>query len=278
MPYERFPDQTGQNFPSPSQYATFPATEVNVFDPPQYQTFPEQGGFSGYLSVLGAAGLVQYCDTDVGVTTVGAGASAWLDRVNTANSYAQGDSNRHPAYSATGGPNNAPYIQFVSSGTADLMASTLTLTAPGTNGVYLRMVMRTDTWTLNGTIWTGSSAVNTVMLQHFSVTPRIRQFNGNPGNENSNLAVGSWGVVEAWFSNSVADFITIKGVNVTGTNSGNTSATGRLLGAVNAAGANPSNYSVVRLAAYQAASPPSAGQRTALNAIDAARYGAPVIA
>ena len=231
-------------------------------------------GFDAYSAVLGA-GLVQYCDTDVGVT-IATGVSAWLDRVNSGNSYAQGDPNRQPAYSASGGPNNAPYMSFVSSGTADVLVSTLTRPAPGTQGTYVRAVMRLDAWAANATLWSSNSAVNVMMCQAFNATPIVRQFNTTPGNQNNGFtAVGVWKVLEAWFSNSVADEIRIGSVVVTGINSGNSSGTGRILGATSPTGINPSDYSLVRIA--YASALPSAGQRTALDAIDAARYGATII-
>jgi len=57
MSYEKFPNQTGQNFPVSTQYQTHPGTAVNAFTSPQYSGFPEAINilFSASTSGMGNA-------------------------------------------------------------------------------------------------------------------------------------------------------------------------------------------------------------------------------
>lgn len=211
------------------------------------------------------SGVLQYVRADLGITLNGSNVSAWADQSGAAKDYSQGTGAAQPAYSTTSGPNNTAGVTF--DGADDLLTSALDLAAPGTTPTTIWMIVKAVTWTNNDTFVSASSA-NAIQVFQQGVTPAVTQTNAN--NSNTNLTVGTWRRLEAFFNNNTTDFLRIGATNVTGASSLNASGTGRVLGG--RAAANFANIVVSELMYVNREL--TAGERTNLDAYVTTRYGA----
>jgi hypothetical protein len=223
------------------------------------------------LTILGAASVLQWCRSDLGIT-IGTGVSAWADQSGNGRHYTQGTGAAQASYNATGGPNGRPSLLF--DGTDDFLeAAAFNLPAPGTTPTYLAIVFRIVSWTSNDRLF-GDAA--TVGVRHGAfmagASPEIRGQNTFTAIANTGAAVGTYVRGEFYFSNTASDYVRCANTNVTGSNMGNGTSTGRRLGTDGAGPAGVcANIEVCEIL-YRNADL-TAGERTALNAYWTATYG-----
>ena len=133
------------------------------------------------------------------------------------------------------------------------------------------MVVKSITWTNLDRIVGDDGASRHIVYQE-GITPQIAQFVTAAQNNNSGLAVGTWGAVQAYFSASTADFVAINdAAPVTGASSGDGAGSGsRTIGGDGTAG-RFGNIAIAELVYANAL--PNAGQLAAMAAYRRARYG-----
>lgn len=123
-----------------------------------------------------------------------------------------------------------------------------TLNQPET--VYL--VAKQVSWTLNDVIFDGGS-LNTLTVYQNATTPKIRCYAGAVGNENSNLAIGTTGVI-CLVMNGASSILRINNTTEVTGNFGALNAGGFTLGAAGDVGASaPSNIQAYEVLIYNVA-------------------------
>lgn len=161
------------------------------------------------------------------VTVTGLGASSVLDRSGNSNALLQGTDAKRPALQGDG--------TILFNGTSHfLKCNAFTLVQPET--IYL--VFKQVSWTDADHICNGDSA--NVALFQSGFTPRLSMFAGSSTGNNTNLAVGTYGVVAAVFNGASS----LTQVNNTAPSTGNAGASnpgGFTLGANNGGGGAWSN-------------------------------------
>lgn len=220
------------------------------------------------LTILGA-NLLQWCRADLGVT-IATGVSQWDDLSGNGRHYTQGTGSAQPAWGATSGPNGTPAI--TGDGVDDnLRALDLDRPVPGTSPTWMWIVLKQVTWTNTRRIYSNGNSSSTLCLVQTSPSPGLATYNAASSVTLPDLAVGVWGTVTTYFSNSPADYIQI--------NDG-TPATGVALGnngpgtSFTLFSGNNTLYGNVSIAEFVVADVlPSADQLTSLAAYRLARYG-----
>lgn len=187
--------------------------------------FASSSQFPLFQSVVTSRTCVQAVQADRGVTLNGTTVSAWADTSGNGKDYTQATGIKQPTYNATG-LNGRPYMSF--DGSNDNMTSLLNLSAPGTTNTLIWMMIRQAGWAIGTWVLGPSSAASVMCLYRTGVTPQVAQYNTTTANINAGSAVGSWVRGEVLFTASPSDYTKFGSVRVsTGTNSGNSSATGR---------------------------------------------------
>lgn len=253
MAYEKYPNQTGQNWPVSTQYATFPGSAVGVPVSPQYDTFPS-GSVATPATIF--SGIIDYLDGDTGAGAgapwVGSHAGHSWTAINT------------PTYNATL-LNGHGGFSLVRASAQRFENTTLDLPAPPFTIVA---VVRQDGWNNLASLIAASSVSGRILQS--TASPQIAQNNGSTVNNNGNLATATWGVVVAEFNDSTSDRVRAGGVDVTGANAGSADPAATLqIGA--AGGAGHCSMSIVQ--AVFITGIPSAGEYTNYAAYVLARYG-----
>lgn len=96
----------------------------------------------------------------------------------------------------------------------------MTLPAPGTTPYYIWIACCSKSWVVNKNIFIGTTVVAPGLIQK-GTTPQIAA-QVTSFNLSGALAIGTFGVIEAGFTNSASDYIKCgSGVAVSGTNMGN---------------------------------------------------------
>jgi len=253
---------------------TSPAGHVRI-----WATGRDPEGETTPVTILGAASVLQWCRADRGITTAGVtiygnpAVSNWADESGNGNDYVQGTASQRPDYGPHSTPNSQAAI-FFDGVSQQIVASALSLPAPGTTPTYAWLVVSQSTWTLNHSIFgaDGPSDGNSyVALYQSPTTPTLRQACGS-AQDNGGLALSTWGRVECAYTNSTSDFIKCRSTSVTGTNSGNNSgSTGRRLGKTNNTGTGFGNFGIAEIVYVSRI--PTAAERAALDAYCTDRYG-----
>ena len=180
------------------------------------------------ITILGAD-LLQWCRSDLGVQLSDSNVDAWLDQSGNGNDYAQTGSAR-PTYTAVDATlGGRPSINFARASSQFLAAPSFTRPAPGTEPTWLCAVIKYRTWTNNGALFSADSGL-VMMVRMGPTDPNIRLVNATNGVANPGLPINTWGRCEAYFSNSVADYLMLIGNIEDGANAGNTAGTGRRIG------------------------------------------------
>ena len=220
------------------------------------------------LTIFGA-NTTQWIRSDLGVSLNGSTVSNWADQSGNGNHYTQASAPLQPAYSASDATlNNLPTV--TGDGVDDLMASALSLAAPGTTKVWIWSVLKQVSWTANDRLL-GGDTVEGMLLYQLTASPNIRQFDGSNGNQLTALAVGSWGAVAAYYDGAATSSIQLNdNVPVSGTTPGNTACTGRrIFAGITAA---TGNVALAELAIITGITP-SAGQLSQMSGYRLGRYG-----
>lgn len=222
-------------------------------------------------TIMGANCTARWKSTN-GITII-TGVSNWADLIGGVN-LANATGANQPTFSATGGPNDKPYMTY--DGSNDSLAATFARSAPGTTPSVIWAVVRQITYTTNDPIFNDVAAHGVV--RQVGTSPAIVIFNGGGANQCSNTAgtLNTWVRIKAEFVNSTSDSLRIISTNgaAASASSGNNAGTGPLVGRNNAATAF-ANFDLVELCFFNAV--PSAGQNTDLDAYCTAEYGSGLV-
>ena len=215
-------------------------------------------------TIMGAK-WVECWRAELGVT-IASGVSQWTGQVGGKN-WSQGTAGAQPAFNAAGGPNSTPSIAL--DGIDDFMDCDALVRAVPT--AVLWMIARQTIWTSGDSLINDASAT-LVLLQQLA-SPNIRMFAGT-GVNIVNLAVGTFGRIQAEFTASTSDRLLIVATSATGASAGTVDGTQPLLGR-NAASTTFGAGEFCEIAFFNAI--PTAGQQSSLNAYVTSRYGAGLV-
>jgi hypothetical protein len=153
-------------------------------------------------------------DADLGITTDASGVTNWTDQ----SAAAQGDlfaesAARSPALLTNGNPNgDGDAVDFDGAGNRMVVTGGFTLPQPVT--VYLVIIW--NTWANNDTAIDGNT-VNTMVYAQITSTPTTKLFSGTFDADNSDLAIGTWGIVCCVFDNKASSIRVNNNTKTTGT-------------------------------------------------------------
>lgn len=192
------------------------------------------------LSWVDPSAVLQYCRADLGVTESSGAVSAWADQSGNGKHWEQLTGTNQPTFSATGGPNSTPCVDF--DGSNDWMSTALDLPAPGTTPTLVGLVACPDTWSNNDTLVAstpGSFDAGASITQQ-GATPETDIYNGSTVGDNAGGTLTNWHRYLALFTGAnTNNRLKINSTNATGINaSGNDPGATRTLGA-RTAGAAP---------------------------------------
>lgn len=199
------------------------------------------------------------------------GVASWLDLVASID-FAQGTGANQPAFTASGGPNNKPFLTL--DGTNDSLAATLARAAPGTTPAAMWTVVRQLAWFANDPLLNDTNG--SFVVRQVGASPQLVLFGGGANQAtNGGLILNTWGRLQAEFVNSSSDRLQCIGTsqNAAAT-SGNTAGTAPLLGR-NGASSVFGNFDVCEVCFFDVV--PSAGQNAALDAYCNSEYGTGLI-
>jgi hypothetical protein len=219
-------------------------------------TVPLTGLAAGLTLTIGAGTAVAATDT------WSATAASWQDQTTAVKHYTQVAAAQQPIIT----PGYGGWCGLLFDSVDDWMACAVLagITTPSVSPLYAWLIYRVITWTGGLVVYGDASAFNTAYILMSSASPNVQASNDGTNFAASNaLPVGTFGVVEAYFSNTTADFLQAgSGAAVTGTALGNTNINGRALAAVaNIAFANVEYLGVVHTLGL-----PSAAARAAARA------------
>lgn len=219
------------------------------------------------LTILGSAAW--WVRFDQGVSLNSGNVSQVNDLSGNGVNFTQGTAINQPLF-VSSAINNRPAAR--GDGSNDVLLATWSRSAPGTQPFYIWLICKQITWTVNKIICGDFNGTSGFMNRQRgpSGIPAIQQFNTTHVNENMGGVLGNWYRHEAYYSNSVSDYLKIGSTNATGANAGNTAGTGTmgLLGGAAGTGAN------VEIAeAFAFLGTPSATQRAWLDAYAYLLYG-----
>lgn len=196
-----------------------------------------------YASPLNRAAWWRF---NTGITLNGTAVSQWDDQTSNARHLKQSSGTSQPALQADGS------IRFLnSSGDVDfLKTDTFTQAQPFT--VYL--LMKQVTWNALGNnprVFAGNTNDVTIMYQ-IGTTPNLRQYAGNAGADNANLALNTYGVVASVYNGASALTQVNTGTAATGS-CGAQSMTAFTLAANGGGGSGYADIEVKEIILYSAA-------------------------
>jgi hypothetical protein len=218
-------------------------------------------------AILGAS-LLQWVRSDV--VTVTDAVDVWPDQSGAGLDYT-GSLTARFSYSATGGPNNLPYLE--SDGTNDVMSSSLNLPAPATTPTLIFGCIYQVSWA-SGDSLCGGTASNDFRIFQLTATPGLGMNNNASVNLNNGAPIGGWKWFLAYFTDTTSDYLTLGSSTVTGGDAGGSGSTGRQLGAQAGANFIAARYAEIGYADRDL----TAGELTQMQTYAAARYGASVLA
>jgi hypothetical protein len=228
---------------------------------------------SGVLDIILAANIIAGWDAAV-TTNDGSNVSAMLDVSGNGFALTQAVAGNRPTIVPAGGPNANPSVLFDGMGDT-LINAILDLPAPGTTPTFYWGVLRQVTFTGGESLWAAGVAPTFLALLQIGGFAIISQNNGANVNGNAGMTLNSYKRLEAYFSNTVGDYIKGGSVTSTGASAGNNdAAAGFALGA-NAVGAGSTNIEVCELWIFNTL--PTALQLAQLEVYAANRYGASVL-
>lgn len=155
------------------------------------------------LTIITSRTPALHFSSDMGVTSSGGLVSQWNDFSGNAR-HATASGTARPTLAATDS-NYGNRGSLTGDGVANSLSIAWNPAAPGTQPLWFFLVMRQLSWTAGEYIFGATSLV--LGLAQSATTPQLRQFNTTGVNANGNLAVGTAGVVEAYFSNSASDYL-----------------------------------------------------------------------
>lgn len=235
--------------------------------------FPSGKSFVQFSRLVTSVTVLQSVQSDRLVTLNGSNVSGWGDLSGNGHNFAQGTAAKQPAYTASGGPNGFPMINF--DGTDDdLVSATPDLPAPGTTNSWFWFVFRQDSWTAGDQPMSSPTASSMILSQN-TASPGLVAGNTTLSTLNNGAVVGSFVRGEMFFSNSTNDYLKLAATSVTGVNLGNLNpAAGYQLGR------NPGGTvfaDVTFLAFMICAGQPTTAEKNALTAAVTAKYGTSVL-
>lgn len=226
------------------------------------------GGIVTPLTILGAAGMLRWVRSDLGIT-IGTGVSAWADQSGAGNDYTMGTAANQPAI-VPAGLNGHDTLLF--DGSNDFLESALSLPAPGTTPTFRIFVVKQITWIANRSFCGGSTA-NTHRIRQAGASPEVDIFNGTDTANNNGAVIGEWRRWLTWLNNATTDYLTIGSTTVTGINAGNAASVGTQLGCQASVGFWGGEAAEEITLNYK----PTAGKLTELDAYITSRYGAGLV-
>ena len=229
------------------------------------------GGAATPLTILGSSAeggaLLQWVRADAAnIAESSLRVSQWNDISGNAKHYTQGTGANKPLYSASGGPNDQPYVSLDSA--VRQMNSALNLPQPSTLPSTVWIIGRQNTWVANGNIVASVTDDARLLLRQRTATPNVRQFEGVDGNQNANGTLASWFRWESLYANDASAYLTVGATTGSGTAVSSAAAsTGRALGGRGASAI----FDYCELLYVNRGL--TATEKTALDAYVAARYG-----
>lgn len=255
MGYDTFPRVSYASFPVSPQYARHPGSSVNAIASPSYATFPYD---DGPLAIFGAD-LLLWLNGDCGVDT---GTGTWTDCVN---GY---------VFTPNGTPMFNPSLLNGHGGWSWVRASaqrhtnnTIDLPAPPFTTF---LVARQDGWNNGASLIGHPGGSTSARILQGGASPQLQMNNGSSVNTNGGLALSTWGLITAEYTNSVADTLRCGSTDVTGANAGATNPAAGMQIAATGSAAHASLSATDVIIATNA----SAARKTALAAWVTSRYGA----
>lgn len=222
------------------------------------------------LTIFGQAAMPIWLRADLGIT-IGTGVAAWADQSGNGNNFANGTGASQFALTANDATlNNQATVladgvdDFIANATANLGALPITII----------MIAKQVTWTGGRFLCCSDSLASTLGLILSIASPGIRQINTSQVNLQNALAIGTWGRVQAQFTNSAADLLRALAPanDVTGGNAGAGVATGFRLAKQGGASTAFGNVAFAEVMVLNVI--PTAQNNTDLSAYITARYGA----
>lgn len=171
------------------------------------------------LTILGNT-VLQWCRADQGIT-IATGVSQWDDLSGNGRHYTQATGSAQPTWGATAGPNGTPAI--TGDGVDDnLRALDLDRPFPGTTPTWMWIILKQVSWANTRRIYSNGNSSSTLCLVQTAPSPGLATYNAVSSAILSDLAVGAWGAVTTYFSNSTADYLQVNdGAPATGVALGN---------------------------------------------------------
>ncbi len=202
-------------------------------------------GGEGFQPSNVATALSWWFRSTEGVTQSGGTVSQWNDK--SSNGRNVSESTNKPAYSASGGPNGYPVIQF--DGSDEILASsTFSIAQP----YHLFMVFSQDTWVDVQHIIDLKDDGNVSVLQ-LSASPNVAHGAGAANGNSVSISTGTYVLLEAYFSGA-SSFLKVNG---------STTGSGTNIGTL--------GHDIIRFGGY-----PSGGQLADVNIVEACLYPAEI--
>lgn len=171
-----------------------------------------------FSNLVTSVPVLRLWQTDFEVTDAGGGlCSSWGD-VLSANAAVQATGSAQAAIGV--GLNGHPKLTFTTAGSKNLKDPVFDFPAPGTTPIFIWTVASLDTWVVSKAIYGGNS-VSAPQLATNTSTPNMVAYDGTVSSLNNGFTLGTPAVIENYYSNTIADYLKIGSVNVTGTNLGN---------------------------------------------------------
>ncbi len=199
--------------------------------------------------------------SDAGVT-IATGVSSWLDQSGNGNTLLQATGAAQPALTA-GAINGLPALTF--DGTDDSMRAVFTLVQPETIFIVMSQVSHAQF----DMMFDGSTTTNVMSLQQTVATPGMAIRAGTLVATNTNLAIGTFGLVTAIF-NGASSVLQVNNTTETTGNAGALDGAGLRLGTRGDAGGNFGNVQIAEVIVMGAVA--TAAERASMKAYVLARY------
>ncbi len=216
--------------------------------------------------LIASVPIVGWWRGDLGVT-IGAGVALWSDQSTAGNHLAQVTASMQPSRSVINGQQALTF-----DGSNDFLLGTFSTPAANTTPRQYRMIGRVNTWTNNRALW-GAGALGCQQCFMGTPTPDLVMYNGTATScRNTNMVVGQARRIRSTFTGSTSDRLLIGSVtSAVNASTGVITATDWKLGS-NGTASSESAITVWEMIITAGAI--SAGEETALQAYETARYGA----
>lgn len=213
-------------------------------------------------------GLRMWLRADVGIT-LATGVSAWADQSGNGNNVVQGTAGNQPAYVASGGANNQPYLSYTTANQALQMAAA---TFPGTQPVEIFVVARATGVTAGNLYLLDMGAnANATLLNSGS---HLQQYDGILANAIP-IGLGVDFVIDSFF-NGGASTLALNGAAPVGpANAGSAGGTQVTVGNYGGGGGSGFQGRIYEVAVYTARPPLTPGELAQLQLYFATRYVIP---